>query len=50
MDFIEELPMSKGKDKILVVVDRVTKYARFIGMKKLDSTKEITEKLEAYLR
>ena len=35
--------MSDGKDKILVVVDRLTKYAHFIGMKKSNSTKEIIE-------
>jgi len=32
MDFIEGLPVSKGKDKILVIVDRLTKYAHFMGV------------------
>ena len=32
LDFIEGLPKSKGKDGILVVVDRRTKYAYFIPL------------------
>ena len=43
MDFIEDLPISDGKDKILVVVDRLTKYAHFIGVKRTDSAKETAE-------
>ena len=32
MDFITGLPKSKGKDAIMVVVDRLTKYAHFYGI------------------
>ena len=32
MDFIEGLPKSKGKDTIMVIVDRFTKYGHFITL------------------
>ena len=33
MDFVEGLPKVKGKDTILVIVDRLTKYAHFVALK-----------------
>lgn len=32
MDFIVDLPLSRGKDVTLVVVDRLTKYAHFLAL------------------
>ena len=43
MDCIKGLSMSYGKDTILVVVDKLTKYAHFIRVRKTNSTKETTE-------
>lgn len=44
MDFINGLPSSCGKDSILVVIDRLSKYAHFLPLSHPYSTKVIAEK------
>ncbi|XP_059307049.1 uncharacterized protein LOC132058610 [Lycium ferocissimum] len=43
MDFIDGLPKSKGKTVIWVVVDRLTKYAHFVGLSHPYSASEIAK-------
>ena len=43
MRFIDGLPPSEGNDKILVKVDRLTKFAHFMAIKKTDTAKQIAE-------
>jgi len=43
MDFINGLPKSEGRDCIMVIVDRFTKYAHFIGLTQPYTTQEIAK-------
>jgi hypothetical protein len=43
MDFIEALPKSDGKDTILEVVDKLTKYAHFVPLSHPFTTKHIVQ-------
>jgi len=36
MDFVVELPVSRTKAAILVIVDRLTKSAHFLAIRKTD--------------
>ncbi|GKB63053.1 reverse transcriptase domain-containing protein, partial [Tanacetum coccineum] len=48
MDFMSELPRTpSGYDTILVIVDRLTKSAHFLPMKKTDSMEKLTSLQEA---
>ena len=43
MDFIEGLPKSEGRDCIIVIVDRFTKHAHFIGLTHPYTAQEIAK-------
>lgn len=43
MDFIEGLPKSQNYDVIIVVVDRLTKYSHFVGLKHPFNAKKVVE-------
>jgi len=42
-DFITQLPESQGKTQIMVVVDRFTKMAHFIGLHKNATAKDVAD-------
>lgn len=43
MDFITGLPKSQGKDAIVMVVDRLTKYAHFYGIQSNSKASEVAK-------
>ena len=47
MDFIIGLPSSKGKDAIFLIVDRLTKYAHFVG---ISSKSKASQVVDSYVK
>ena len=43
LDFVTGLPQSEGKTVVLTVVDRFSKFARFLSLPKLPSAKEMAD-------
>ena len=44
IDFVAGLPLSHGKDSIFMVVDRLSKYAHFMSLSHLVTTKSMADK------
>jgi len=44
MDFVVGLPVSRTKDAIWVIVDRLTKSAYFLAIRKIDGAAELAKK------
>ena len=44
LDFIEGLPISHGRDTIMVIVDRLSKFAHFLTLRHLFTAKTVADK------